>query len=84
MDKFKAYRIFEENGKSKGRLVEMTLDELQALDFGADGAPASVLTLSELISLVLDWRSRPTKSTMPFLNTDRVQPSKIMTAADDA
>ncbi|MEO8441562.1 MAG: oxidoreductase [Betaproteobacteria bacterium] len=28
MKKFNAYRIFEENGKSQGRLVEMTLDEL--------------------------------------------------------
>jgi len=28
MEKFRAYRIFEENGKGKGRLVEMTLDEL--------------------------------------------------------
>ena len=28
MEKFNAYRIFEENGKSQGRLVEMTLDEL--------------------------------------------------------
>ena len=30
MEKFKAYRIFEENGKGKGRLTEMTLDELDA------------------------------------------------------
>jgi putative YhdH/YhfP family quinone oxidoreductase len=30
MEKFRAYRIFEENGKSRGRLVEMTLDELDA------------------------------------------------------
>jgi NADPH2:quinone reductase len=30
MEKFRAYRIFEENGKSTGRLVEMTLDELDA------------------------------------------------------
>ena len=30
MDKFRAYRIFEENGKGKGRLVEMSLDELDA------------------------------------------------------
>ena len=27
-DKFKAYRIFEQNGRGSGRLVEMTLDEL--------------------------------------------------------
>lgn len=30
MEKFRAYRIFEENGKGAGRLVEMTLDELDA------------------------------------------------------
>jgi putative YhdH/YhfP family quinone oxidoreductase len=30
MEKFRAYRIFEENGKGQGRLVEMTLDELDA------------------------------------------------------
>ncbi len=28
MEKFKAYRIFEENGKGRGRLVDLTLDEL--------------------------------------------------------
>lgn len=28
MEKFRAYRIFEESGKGKGRLIEMTLDEL--------------------------------------------------------
>jgi NADPH2:quinone reductase len=32
MEKFRAYRIFEENGKSNGRLVEMKLDELDAGD----------------------------------------------------
>jgi NADPH2:quinone reductase len=30
MENFRAYRIFEENGRSGGRLVEMTLDELDA------------------------------------------------------
>ncbi len=30
MEKFKAFRIFEENGKGAGRLVDMTLDELDA------------------------------------------------------
>ena len=30
MEKFTAYRIFEDNGKARGRLVEMTLDELDA------------------------------------------------------
>ena len=31
MEKFRAYRIFEENGKSRGRLVEMTLDAGEAV-----------------------------------------------------
>ena len=30
MEKFTAYRIFEDNGKARGRLVDMTLDELDA------------------------------------------------------
>lgn len=30
MEKFRAYRIFEDAGKSRGRLVDMTLDELDA------------------------------------------------------
>lgn len=30
MDSFRAYRIFEENGRSKGRLVDLSLDELDA------------------------------------------------------
>ena len=30
MEKFTAYRIFEDDGKARGRLVEMTLDELDA------------------------------------------------------
>ena len=30
MESFRAYRIFEENGRSKGRLVDMSADELDA------------------------------------------------------
>lgn len=30
MEKFNAYRIFDENGKAKGRLTEMSVDELDA------------------------------------------------------
>lgn len=30
MERFNAFRIFEENGKSQGRIVEMTTDELDA------------------------------------------------------
>ena len=30
MESFRAYRIFEENGRSKGRLVDMSTEELDA------------------------------------------------------
>jgi acrylyl-CoA reductase (NADPH) len=42
MEKFKAYRVFEENGKGKGRLVEMTLDELDPGEVVIKGAYSSV------------------------------------------
>lgn len=54
-------RTVDRTSNGVGAVSEMTLDELRALDFGADGEPASVLTLDELIQLVLDWKSRPTK-----------------------
>ncbi|MGO4618120.1 glycerophosphodiester phosphodiesterase [Nocardia sp. 2YAB30] len=55
-------RTVDRTSSGTGLVSEMTLDELQALDFGGrDGERATVLTLGELIGLVLDWRSRPTK-----------------------
>ena len=42
MEKFRAYRIFEENGKGRGRLVEMTLDELDPGDVQIKVAYSSV------------------------------------------
>ncbi|MBF6173520.1 glycerophosphodiester phosphodiesterase [Nocardia blacklockiae] len=54
-------RTVDRTSSGTGLVSEMSLDELRELDFGADGAAAEVLTLGELISLVLDWRSRPTK-----------------------
>ena len=42
MEKFKAFRIFEENGKGKGRLTEMTLDELDPGDVVIKTAYSSV------------------------------------------
>ncbi len=54
-------RTVDRTSSGTGLVSEMTLDELRDLDFGEDGSPAPVLTLSELITLVLDWRSRPTK-----------------------
>src|SRR3989304_4425028 len=42
MEKFNAYRIFEENGKGRGRLVEMTLDELDTGEVVIRSAYSSV------------------------------------------
>ena len=42
MEKFKAYRIIEENGKGRGRLVDMTLDELDPGEVVIRGAYSSV------------------------------------------
>ncbi|RVW02264.1 glycerophosphodiester phosphodiesterase [Rhodococcus spongiicola] len=44
-----------------GVVSEMTLRTLGELDYGTDGEPAELLTLSQLIELTLDWTSRPTK-----------------------
>ncbi|RDI48392.1 glycerophosphodiester phosphodiesterase [Nocardia mexicana] len=54
-------RTVDRTSSGTGLVSELSLDELRELDFGADDAPAGVVTLGELISLVLDWRSRPTK-----------------------
>ncbi|MBF6178819.1 MULTISPECIES: glycerophosphodiester phosphodiesterase [Nocardia] len=54
-------RTVDRTSSGTGAVSEMTLAELEALDFGADGEPAAVLTLAQLIELVLDWKSRPTK-----------------------
>ncbi|MBI2225322.1 MAG: oxidoreductase, partial [Betaproteobacteria bacterium] len=42
MEKFSAYRIFEENGRGRGRLVEMTLDELDTGEVVIRSAYSSV------------------------------------------
>ncbi|MFC9994524.1 glycerophosphodiester phosphodiesterase [Nocardia sp. NPDC127526] len=54
-------RTVDRTSSGTGAVSEMTLDELEALDFGAAGEPAPILTLAQLIELVLDWKSRPTK-----------------------
>ncbi|MBB5913708.1 glycerophosphoryl diester phosphodiesterase [Nocardia transvalensis] len=53
-------RTVDRTSSGTGLVSEMSLDELRQLDFG-DGGDAGVLTLGDLITLVLDWRSRPTK-----------------------
>lgn len=54
-------RTVDRTSSGAGLVSEMTLDELRQLDFGDSAGSAQVLTLDELISLVLNWRTRPTK-----------------------
>ncbi|MFE3024173.1 glycerophosphodiester phosphodiesterase [Nocardia tengchongensis] len=54
-------RTVDRTSKGVGAVSEMTLEELKALNFGTEAEPEGVLTLRELIELVLDWKSRPTK-----------------------
>ena len=54
-------RTVDRTSSGTGLVSELTLEQMQELDFGGDGEPAAVLTLAELITLVLDWKSRPTK-----------------------
>ena len=54
-------RSVDRTSSGTGLVSDMTLSELKELNFGGDGEPAELLTLAELVSLVLDWRSRPTK-----------------------
>lgn len=54
-------RRVDRTSSGTGLVSEMTLQHLNALDFGTDGEPAGLLTLAELITLVLDFRDRRTK-----------------------
>ncbi|MGW6427282.1 glycerophosphodiester phosphodiesterase [Nocardia sp. NPDC055053] len=54
-------RTVDRTSDATGLVSELTLDELRDMNFGTDDAPSGVLALSDLIGLVLDWRSRPTK-----------------------
>ncbi len=54
-------RTVDRTSSGSGLVSEMTLEALQQLDFGGGAESANVLTLGELITLVLDWKSRPTK-----------------------
>ncbi|MFD6105389.1 glycerophosphodiester phosphodiesterase [Nocardia salmonicida] len=54
-------RTVDRTADSTGLVSELTLDELRDMNFGTDEAPQGVLALSDLIGLVLDWRTRPTK-----------------------
>ncbi|MQY26949.1 glycerophosphodiester phosphodiesterase [Nocardia aurantia] len=54
-------RTVDRTSDGTGLVSEMSLDELKELNFGTAAEPSPVLTLSELITLVLDWRSQPSK-----------------------
>ncbi|MFI1915883.1 glycerophosphodiester phosphodiesterase [Nocardia sp. NPDC020380] len=54
-------RTIDRTSTGSGAVSELTLDELNAVNFGTAEQPEGVLTLAALIELVLDWKSRPTK-----------------------
>ncbi|MEV6363608.1 glycerophosphodiester phosphodiesterase [Nocardia asteroides] len=54
-------RTVDRTADATGLVSELTLAELRDMNFGTEDAPSGVLALSDLIGLVLDWRSRPTK-----------------------
>ncbi|MFD3509907.1 glycerophosphodiester phosphodiesterase [Nocardia sp. NPDC058666] len=54
-------RTIDRTSDATGLVSELTLDELRDTNFGTEDEPQSVLALSDLIGLVLDWRTRPTK-----------------------
>ncbi|CAM3839396.1 glycerophosphodiester phosphodiesterase family protein [Smaragdicoccus niigatensis] len=54
-------RTIERTSDGTGVISEMTLAELKEFNFGTADKPAEVLTLSELLTLTLDWKSRATK-----------------------
>ncbi|MFZ2242489.1 MAG: glycerophosphodiester phosphodiesterase family protein [Gordonia amarae] len=56
-------RTVDRTSDGTGIVSEMSLAQLRELDFGswhADGKPAQILTLRELLTLTLDWR-RPVR-----------------------
>ncbi|HMS75917.1 glycerophosphodiester phosphodiesterase family protein [Gordonia sp. (in: high G+C Gram-positive bacteria)] len=56
-------RTVDRTSDGTGVVSEMSLAQLRELDFGswhADGKPAQILTLRELLTLTLDWR-RPVR-----------------------
>ncbi|MBM4554422.1 glycerophosphodiester phosphodiesterase [Rhodococcus hoagii] len=54
-------RRVDRTSSGSGVVSEMTLSSLGELDYGDGDEPAALLTLADLITLVLDWTSRPTK-----------------------
>ncbi|WP_336084700.1 glycerophosphodiester phosphodiesterase [Nocardia sp. SSK8] len=54
-------RTVDRTSDATGLISELTLAELRDMNFGTAEQPQGVLALADLIGLVLDWRSRPTK-----------------------
>ncbi|NUS42478.1 MAG: glycerophosphodiester phosphodiesterase [Mycobacteriaceae bacterium] len=54
-------RTIDRTSPSTGLVSEMTLAQLRDVNFGDEQSPAPVLTLSELLTLALDWQQRPVK-----------------------
>ncbi|MFD4369087.1 glycerophosphodiester phosphodiesterase [Rhodococcus sp. NPDC058521] len=54
-------RAIDRTSNGTGIVSELSLAELREFDYGTPDAPAEILTLGELITLALDWQSRPVK-----------------------
>ncbi|ORI25107.1 glycerophosphodiester phosphodiesterase family protein [Rhodococcus sp. 1168] len=54
-------RRVDRTSTGSGRVSELHLEALKAFDYGDEAESAELLTLSDLIELVLDWTSKPTK-----------------------
>ncbi|OZF07034.1 glycerophosphodiester phosphodiesterase [Rhodococcus sp. 15-1154-1] len=54
-------RRIDRTSSGTGIVSELDYDTLKGYDYGDGAEPADLLTLSDLIQLVLDWTSKPTK-----------------------
>ncbi|NLE79792.1 MAG: glycerophosphodiester phosphodiesterase [Rhodococcus sp.] len=54
-------RTIDRTSNGTGIVSDMSLAELREFNFGTEESPAGILTLGELITLTLDWQSRPVK-----------------------
>ena len=54
-------RRVDRTSTGTGLVSGLSYETLKTFDYGAEGEPAEVLLLSDLIKLVLDWTSKPVK-----------------------
>ncbi|GGF90649.1 putative glycerophosphoryl diester phosphodiesterase [Rhodococcoides trifolii] len=54
-------RTIDRTSNGTGIVSAMTYESLNGFDYGTADDPANVLLLSELIELVLDWKTKPAK-----------------------